>query len=170
MPQIKSESFTGIRVTVTTTTSYNIVFDRLQKEINASGPVSMNELKEAGQNGKEAYISYFTKKIGPLGFTQFLGLDHGAWIGLFGIGGGLRLHRIILGNALIAKTMLEHDLYSGLFAPVEILLKENKGGETEVVYIVPSSLVTAVNPDAALKAAASALDSKLDALVRHIAA
>lgn len=165
MPQSKSETFTATRLTITTSTSYNVVFDKLQKEINAPGPRSINEIREAALNGTAAYTSYFPERIGSLGFTQFFSLDHGSWIRLFGIGDVLRLHRIILGNALIAKTMLEHDSYSGLFAPVEILLKENTSRGTEVVYIMPSSLITAVNPDSRLQAAASALDAKLNALV-----
>lgn len=52
-----------------------------------------------------------------------------------------KLVRWILGNPLIAITMMRHDVEAGLFAPVELLLRdhENDGGST-VVYDLSSSL------------------------------
>lgn len=168
MVQRQADDFTGIRVTTTTTVSYDDVLDKLNREIQANGVVSTNETKSAVANGASAFVDYISAKVGPLGFTQFHDINHGPWIRLFGVGNGLRLHRVVLGNPLIAITMLKHDLYSGLFVPVEILLKEKDKEGTDVIYILPSSLVTAVNQNVELRVAAEELDRKLDRLIRHI--
>jgi hypothetical protein len=41
--------------------------------------------------------------------------------------------RVILGNPLIAITMLRHDLTAGLFAPVELLLLEEEGNRSSLM-------------------------------------
>lgn len=79
------------------------------------------------------------------------------------------MKRVLLGNPLVAITMLEHDLNAGLHVPVEVLLKELEGGKgTEIVYVLPSSLIASVNPDEKLQAAAKELDRKFEALTAHI--
>jgi uncharacterized protein (DUF302 family) len=170
IPHKKTEAFTGTRVTITTRVSYDEVFDRLSNEIKVNGVVTGEDLKVAATEGKEAFVSYFSNKVGPLGFVQFYDVNHGPWIRLFGVGNELRLHRVLLGNALIAIKMLELDLYSGLFVPVELLLKETPEGGAEVVYVLPSSLIAGVNQNKKLGAAAQALDNKLGNLVAYITA
>jgi len=93
-------------------------------------------------------------------FSEF---DHGAWINKFGI--HRRVSRWILGNPLIAITMLRHDIGAGLFVPVEILLTDRleEPGST-VSYVRPSSAI-AVEENPPLLAAAQALDAKLDMLI-----
>lgn len=94
-------------------------------------------------------------------------INHNAWLPLYGVGSGLQLKRIILGNPLIAITMLEHDLKAGLAVPVELLVRELENGKgTEVSWQVPSTLVCGGNRDAKLVEAARALDEKLEELIR----
>ena len=82
-----------------------------------------------------------------------------------------RTTRYILGNPLVAETMLVHDPNVALNVPPTILVLENedKGG-TQVVYYLPSSIiavsVTGV-VKAELRAAAEVLDEKLEALVKR---
>lgn len=57
---------------------------------------------------------------GPSGFMLFALVEHGAWITKAGI--DRKAIRAILGNPLIAITMLRHDVSAGLFAPVELLI------------------------------------------------
>jgi hypothetical protein len=95
----------------------------------------------------------------------FFEMNHGGWIERFGI--KRKLVRWIFGNPLIAITMLRHDLSAGLFVPVELLLMEQADGRGSViVYVRPSSLIS-VGEDAGLRAAAEALDLKVEALVTH---
>ena len=93
-------------------------------------------------------------------FSEF---DHGAWINKFGI--HRRVLRWILGNPLIAITMLRHDIVAGLLLPFEILLTDRlaESGST-VSYVRPSSVI-AVEENPPLLAAAQALDSKLQTLI-----
>jgi uncharacterized protein (DUF302 family) len=93
----------------------------------------------------------------------FAEIDHGAWIGRFGL--NLASVRVILGNPLIAITMIRHDLTAGLFAPVELLVSERQGDRgSTLTYVKPSSLI-AVNSNAELLVAAEALDKKLANLI-----
>jgi uncharacterized protein (DUF302 family) len=79
------------------------------------------------------------------------------------------MKRIILGNPLIAITMLKRELTAGLSVPVEILVMEKeKNVGTEVAYNLPSSLIAGFNKDEELLAAVKILDGKLEGLVRHI--
>lgn len=165
----QTDTFTASRITFTTSCAFEAVAAKLSTEIRSNGSVTREEMATAVSNGKDAFIAYFSSKVGTLGFTEFdAGINH-SWSQLFGVGGGLRLQRIMLGNPLIAITMLRHDLNAGLFVPVELLLKDLPEGKgTAVIYVLPSSLIAGVNTDDRLKEAAQSLDAKLEALVQYI--
>jgi hypothetical protein len=96
---------------------------------------------------------------------------HGSWIPLFNVGNGLKSKRIILGNPLIAITMLKLDSVAGLAVPVEILVREvEKDGNVsvEVVWNLPSALIIGGDGDGdeGLREAAKLLDGKLEALLK----
>ncbi len=81
------------------------------------------------------------------------------------------MKRVILGNPLIAITMLRRELSTGLSVPVEILVMEKeKHGGTKVVYNLPSCLIAGLNKDEELVRAVKVLDGKLEVLVRDILA
>ena len=92
-------------------------------------------------------------------------IDHGAWITKAGI--DRKVMRVILGNPLIAITMLRHDVSAGLFAPVELLLVEEGEGCSSLTYVKPSSLMV-VEPNPELRSAAEELDAKLAALADKV--
>lgn len=79
----------------------------------------------------------------------------------------MKSKRIILGNPLIAITMLKHDMTAGLAVPVELLVLEKKGG-VDLVYQLPSALIAGLNQDENLVSAVEALDRKLEKLVQDI--
>jgi uncharacterized protein (DUF302 family) len=106
--------------------------------------------------------------IGTSGFTLFDVIDHGAWIKKIGL--NQKLMRVIIGNPMIAITMIRHDLTAGLFAPVELLIVEELGDSAAIVYVQPSSLMVIDAQNNDLLAAVQILDSKLEALVTKIAA
>jgi uncharacterized protein (DUF302 family) len=94
-------------------------------------------------------------------------IDHGGWLQKFGI--NRRTVRWILGNPLIAITMIRFDITAGLFAPVEILVTEKESGPgTTITYVRPSSLMV-IEENPPLREAAIALDKKLDALIAKAA-
>ena len=82
-------------------------------------PVPINDIATSSGDW-ESYQERVEHYVGPSGFMLFGLFDHGAWITKAGI--DRKALRVILGNPLIAITMLRHDVTAGLFAPVEVLL------------------------------------------------
>lgn len=81
----------------------------------------------------------------------------------------MKSKRVILGNPLIAITMLKHDITAGLAVPVELLVLEKKEGGADLVYQLPSALIAGLNHDPSLLGAAEELDRKLEKLVGDVA-
>jgi uncharacterized protein (DUF302 family) len=100
------------------------------------------------------------------GFMRFHTIDHGAWLGAIGSSAKARMYTI--GNPLIARTMITHDLGVGLNVPVRIAIyEEPSSGKVRVAYNLPSSLMSALN-DKDVSEAARGLDAKLIALAEKI--
>ena len=80
----------------------------------------------------------------------------------------------VLGNPLIAQTMLQHDLSGALHIPPRILISEKVDGSgTRVIYDDPGSSIPVPasqgqTVDVELKAAAAKLSEKLGELVQTI--
>ncbi len=72
-----------------------------------------------------------------------------------------------IGNALIARTMIQHNIEVGLNVPVRVLIYEDAAAKTgRIGYDLPSSLMGRLKNEQ-ITAAAKLLDDKLAALVRH---
>jgi uncharacterized protein (DUF302 family) len=99
---------------------------------------------------------------GPSGFMLFLTADHGAWMAQIGLKARARLY--IIGNPLIARTMIEHDIGVGLNVPVRVLIyEEPHTGTCRLAYDLPSSLMARLK-NQRVTAAAKILDQKLSTL------
>ncbi|MBB3604300.1 uncharacterized protein (DUF302 family) [Mycolicibacterium sp. BK556] len=154
--------FDGVRVRYDSTKSYDEVLAALLADIGEQ-PVPINDISAAGGDW-QTYQEKVEKFVGPSGFMLFGLFDHGAWITKAGI--ERRVLRVVLGNPLIAITMIRHDVTAGLFAPVELLLLD-EGDGSSITYVKPSSLmVVEANPE--LLSAAEALDAKLAALAAKV--
>lgn len=129
------------------------------------GNATIAQVNQHGAGG--ATREQFEKSIhaleGESGFMLFHEINHSQWIQAYGM--RRKVLRWILGNPLIAITMLKHDIRAGLFAPVEFMLIENEDCQgCTVIYDLPSSLmVMEENPP--LLEAARALDKKLATLI-----
>src|SRR6516164_5625907 len=123
-------------------------------------------MMKAGGVSLESFEKVVRSQTEQSGFMLFAEFDYHQWLGLYGI--QRKLARWILGNPVIAITMIRHDLEAALFAPVELLLVEDENREgVTVIYDLPSSLmVTRKNPP--LLEAAAALDAKLQDLVTEV--
>ncbi|KIW82345.1 hypothetical protein Z517_05372 [Fonsecaea pedrosoi CBS 271.37] len=118
--------------------------------------------------------------VGPHGFMYFHEFDHGAWLPLYappsatvvtasGETRNLDCKRFILGNPMIAITMLEHDLNAGLCVPVELCLVEEPEGGVRIVWYKPASLIAGYERvKQELVGAADGLSGKLDVFVRWV--
>jgi uncharacterized protein (DUF302 family) len=126
-------------------------------------PVAIDAIA-ADEDDWESYQTRVQSHVGPAGFMLFGMFDHGSWIAKAGI--DRKVLRVIIGNPLIAITMLRHDVTAGLFAPVELLIVD-EGAGSSLTYVQPSSLMV-VEDNPSLLAAARALDAKLEALAEAI--
>ena len=159
----RTRQFTGLRVLVDTPVPFTTVLDRLRALMGRASIPDLVAL--AGERITEGEFARRVNEryVGQSDFMLFAEIDHGGWISVFGI--NRRTLRLILGNPLIAITMIRQDLTAGLFAPVEILVTEHENGQgTDIVYILPSSLIL-IEENPRLRTAAEALDTKLASLV-----
>lgn len=168
MPQntFSLQPFEAKRVRVESTRSFDEVRLHLRKVVGTT-IIPQGGSQEAGSTPtREQFEQAIRSQVGESDFTLFFALDYGQWLPLFGI--KRKVMRWILGNPLIAITVIRHDITASLFAPVELLLVENESGEGSIViYDLPSSLMV-IEPNPALLAAVRVLDQKLQALVSRV--
>ena len=157
--------FTGVRLRFDSTKSFDDVVAVLLADVGDQS-VLINDIAvqfDSWQSFEQKVQSH----VGPSGFMLFATFDHGAWIRKTGI--DRKVLRVVIGNPLIAITMLRHDVTAGLFAPVELLITEEDDGHSALTYVVPSSLMV-VEPNEPLRTAALELDAKLSALALKVTA
>lgn len=154
--------FDGVRVRHDSAKGYHELVAALLADIGEK-PVAINDIATATTDW-ESFRTRVESHVGPSGFMLFGLFDHGAWITKAGI--DRKVLRVILGNPLIAITMLRHDVTAGLFAPVELLIVDEAGGSS-LTYVKPSSLML-VEPHPELLSAAEQLDAKLAALAAKV--
>lgn len=154
--------FDGVRVRYDSAKSYDELVAALLADIGEN-PVPIDDIAMTTGDWR-AYEERVQTHVGPSGFMLFGIVDHGGWITKAGI--DRKALRAILGNPLIAITMLRHDVTAGLFAPVELLVTDNGTGSS-LTYVKPSSLMV-VEPNPELLGAATELDAKLAALATKV--
>src|ERR1700722_15803897 len=98
---------------------------------------------------------------GRSGFMRFLTNDHGGWLSRVGV--KARIRSYIIGNPLIAQTMITHDPGVGLNVPIRVLIYQTASGEVRLAYDLPSSLMSRLHNED-VSTAAFKLDAKLRAL------
>jgi uncharacterized protein (DUF302 family) len=164
-PDAREISFDGVRVRYDSAKSYERLLADLLADIGER-PVPIDDIGKSSDSW-ESYEREVQSHVGPSGFMLFGLFNHGGWISKAGI--HRKVMRVILGNPLIAITMLRHDVTAGLFAPVEVLLTDEGDGRSSLIYIKPSTLmVVEHNPE--LLGAAENLDAKLAALAAKVTA
>ncbi|GAB2636354.1 DUF302 domain-containing protein [Prescottella soli] len=158
--------FEGVRVRFDSDRPYEESVAALLADVGEK-PVVIEDLPSATFQDWESFAAEVTRHLGPSDFMLMDLIDHGGWIKIAGI--DRKALRAIVGNPLIAITMIRHDLTAGLFAPVELLLLEEEGGRSSLTYVKPSSLMV-ITENPPLRAAAQALDAKLAALAAKVTA
>jgi len=160
------QPFEARRVRVESTRSFEEVLVNLRSLVGTTIIPQASPLEQSSAPTREQFEQAIQQEVGESDFTLFFAMDYGHWLPLFGI--QRKVLRWILGNPLIAITMIRHDITASLFAPVELLLVENESGDgSTVIYDLPSSLMV-IEPNPALLAAARALDHKLAMLVSRV--
>ena len=99
----------------------------------------------------------------------FNALPHSHWLATYHGRAFPTTHVYTLGNPLVAKDILAHDLALGVNIPPRVLVQEAAGGGTRVLYNLPSAWCTdgeEVRPE--VKAALEVLDGKLERMLRKV--
>ncbi|KIY01368.1 uncharacterized protein Z520_02920 [Fonsecaea multimorphosa CBS 102226] len=162
--------------------SFSLAESRLRSSIQSSSPSKgqQGQAQIRRPTDRESHDARIKSLVGPHGFMYFHEFNHGAWLPFYappsstittvdGETKNLNCKRFILGNPLIAITMLEHDLNAGLCVPVELGLVEEPQGGVRIVWYKPTSLIAGYEgAKQELVDAANVLSTKLEALVRWV--
>jgi uncharacterized protein (DUF302 family) len=101
--------------------------------------------------------------VGPLDFTLFQKIDHGAILTTF-TGDHREATTYVFGNALIAVEMTKHVARVGLYVPLRLFVEAVADDRVRVTYDLPSSLVAPFgSPE--VNAVARGLDEKVERLL-----
>ena len=164
--QLSEHEFRGVRLQIESELSCTEVLRRL-RELTGHAPIAEFDALAASTTSVEQFNRDVTERfVGPSGFMIFAQIDHGKWISQYGINRWVR--RIILGNPLIAITMIRHDISAGLFAPVELLLIDHEADSGSTLYYVRPSTLMLIEENAQLASAALELDRKLELLISNV--
>jgi uncharacterized protein (DUF302 family) len=145
--------------------AFDEVVNAFEKAVGLVDSDTFREIVTSSTNAQD-FESRIRSVEGPSGFIRFLDIDHGAWMARTGLTARCKVY--ILGNPLIARTMLEHDLGVGLNVPVRAMIYEDtKTNTTRLVYDLPSSLMARLG-NQKVTVAARRLDEKLAALARTV--
>ncbi len=158
-------AFNTQRLQYQTERSFDEVLSSLRKHV---GHTTVSGVNQQGADGatREEFEKRVAAIAGDSEFILFLEVEHSEWLRTYGV--NRKITRWVIGNPVIAYTMISHDITAGLFAPVELLLYENESGVgSTIIYNLPSSLmVQDENPP--LLEAALALDQKLADLIMQV--
>ena len=144
--------------------SFEDVVNAFESAVGSVEDTGFPALLTASKNAEE-FESRVKSREGTSGFMRFLTVDHGAWMTRVGLNAKAGMYTI--GNPLIARTMLEHDIAAGLNVPVRLLIYEDAASRTtRLAYDLPSSLMSGLQNEK-VTAAAKKLDAKLIALAIH---
>jgi len=155
--------FNGVRLRFGSKKPFDELVAALLADVGEK-PLKIDELPAKFESW-ESYKAEVAAHVGPSGFILFALLNHGAWLQKLQI--RKKVLRVVIGNPLLAITMLRHDLTAGLFAPVELILIEEDDDQSSLTYVRPSSLMV-VETNEPLLTAAKELDAKLQALVAKV--
>ena len=146
------------RFSVTSTKSFEDVVARIDASV---GHPDMKKLLTVPTYGDlEKAISNLA---GPSGLMEFARFDLGAVLRLERGAEGPKILRLVVGNPLIMKRMVEHVPDAGSYAPVTILIDGREDG-VHVSYDRMASLLAPYG-NAVASAVARDLDAKVESLI-----
>jgi len=105
--------------------------------------------------------------LGPTGLMEFMRFDHGEVVRKDHAGKSPQVLRLLIGNPLVMKQMVEHAPDAGSYAPVTVLIDERPDG-VHLSYDTMASFLVPYGSPEALKVAQE-LDAKVEALLTSAA-
>jgi uncharacterized protein (DUF302 family) len=115
--------------------------------------------------GEIARVKAELKKIqGDAGLVIFSVATHGDWLQI--LSGGRHAVQYVIGNVIVSTQMTRHELAAGLYAPLRVILYENRAGTATFEYDLPSTLFGQYGNES-VTAVAKELDQKIfDVLIK----
>ncbi|PFH51462.1 hypothetical protein AMATHDRAFT_59249 [Amanita thiersii Skay4041] len=160
-------TFTAQLVTFESALPFKDVVTRLDKALNKEG--SKQIVPRMGASTSRTEIENLINGIcKDNDFLYFLELNHHKWLNIFEGNDNPAAVLYIIGNPLIAQTIIKHDIRAAYNIPPRLLVleKPDRSG-TKLVYHLPSS-VMALTDNPELKAAVAILDQKLEDFVKSV--
>ena len=115
---------------------------------------------------KDKFTSYINQNGGVLGLMILGSIPHGMLLSLSG-----ERHRaiqLLIGNPLIALSMMKIHPEAGVYAPIRVMFSENDFGKTVITYEKPSTLFGQWN-EQIFQDTGKLLDEKMETLIRILA-
>jgi uncharacterized protein (DUF302 family) len=138
--------------------SFEDVLLGLEKGIGRPNMSALQPQLDAASSFSE-FQQLINRVVGPADLMEFLRLDLGRAMRKDPEAKAYKIIRIIVGNPLIMKQMVEHVPHAGSYAPVTILVYESQG-KVHICYDTMASLLASYNNEPALKVAKD-LDAKV---------
>jgi hypothetical protein len=127
------------------------------------GRMDVEALRELPSLSPQAAREKLASFVGPLDFTLFQKLDHGAVVTAL-----TRNHckaiTYVFGNALIAIEMTKHVARAGLYVPLRLFVEAIASDRVRITYDLPSSLMAPFGSDD-VNAVARGLDEKVERIL-----
>ncbi|MDB6068519.1 MAG: hypothetical protein JWR26_4727 [Pedosphaera sp.] len=154
------------RFSVTSSKSFQDVTSRLEAAVGHPDISTFRRDVSSAKTFPEVE-KIVNKAIGPSGFMEFARFDQGEFLSKARGAGAPRSLRLVVGNPLIMKQMVEQVPDAGSYAPVTILIDERPDG-VHLSYDTMASFLTSYGSQEAMKVAQD-LDSKVEALIASAA-
>jgi uncharacterized protein (DUF302 family) len=147
-------------------TTYEVSYPAFTKAFESLlGRMTVDASSDLVQVGAEAARAKLAAVVGPLDFTLFQKLDHGAVLtALTPTPASAMLY--VFGNALIAVEMTKHDARAGLYVPLRMIVQQVAPQRVLVTYDLPSALMAQFGSPA-IDAVARSLDQKVERLLEE---
>src|SRR4029077_6298794 len=101
--------------------SFKEVVRAFESAVGSVEDIGLEALSASAKSAEE-FESQVKSRESTSGFMRFFTVDHGAWMARVELNAKARMYTI--GNPLIARTMLEHDIAAGLNVPVRLMIYE----------------------------------------------
>ena len=159
-PKVSRNSIQVEHIRIDSNKSYGEVRAALEKL-----PKFDDRIRALLHRGEIARVKAELKKIqGDAGLVIFSVATHGDWLRI--LSGKRHAAQYVIGNVLVSTQMTRHELAAGLYAPLRIMLYENKAGTATFEYDRPSTLFGQYGNEI-VTAVAKELDQKIsDALIK----
>ncbi len=152
-----TNEFVVKHIIVETGCKYDIFIEAMEAHLGVHNPNAYQHLLTDNSTLEEGR-KVIASQAGPFGLMAFAKLPMGA---LFVLESRkMRAHQYLIGNPLIALSMMRYNIRAGLYAPLRVLVHADAAGNAIVEYDQPSALFGSIG-DARIDEVGVDLDNKM---------